>query len=351
MPTERDPAMTEFVKAVQEQHAATDALIKKHEDSRTPTDIIKERFGPWQNIPMWVLCNQEKRPIKPDGSLLQWKQNPGDDINTLEVIVSRIKAGFGFGCILGLGNTLVCYDFDHALDEYGNILNSAVREFIELLGTFVEISSSGRGLHVFINAELPEGVILQEYGFKKTLSDGKCYPARFIKLTGNCLLGYDLPIQTLTKGELDTIEAKASNAASHPIFRKARTPSQTSISKDSNWDEILSEVGILHTRSQYDGKPRTYPADGTTRIALESYRIPCPNRHNHTGVEKRKASFGPDAAILTRWDDGTCSVSCNHNACDPAKHPNLLQMLWDEIRALRVQDAKTVLATYTEVLS
>lgn len=350
MPTERDPVFGAFVKRVQERHAASDALIMKHEDSHTPTDTIKNRFAPWQNIPMWVLCNSEKQPIKPDGSLLQWKQNPGDNVNTLDVITSRVKAEQGFGCILGQGNTLICYDFDHALDETGEIINPEVREFIELVGSFTEISSSGSGLHLFIIAELPEGVTLHEYGFKKSFCDGKCYPSRFIKLTGNCLQGCDLPIQTLTLGELGTIERKVGSTITQPVFRKARTPSQASISKDTNWDEVLSEVGILHTRSQYDNKPRTY-TDGTTRTALESYRIPCPNRHNHTGVEKRQHQFGPDAAILTRWDDGTCSISCNHNACDPANRPNLLQMLWDEIRALRVQDAKAVLSRYAEVFT
>jgi hypothetical protein len=299
---------------------------------------------------MWVLCNSEKQPIEPDGSPLEWKRNPGDNVNTLDVIVSRVKDGQGFGFILGQGNTLVCYDLDHALDENGEIINPAVREFIELVGSFTEISSSGRGLHLFIIAELPEGVTLREYGFKKSFCEGKCYPSRFIKLTGNCLPGYDLPVQTLTKHELDTVERRIGNTSIPPVFRKARTPSQTSLSKDTNWGEVLSEVGIIHTRSQYDGKPRTY-TDGTTRTALESYRIPCPNRHKHTGVEKRQHQFGPDAAILTRWDDGTCSVTCNHNACDPVNHPNLLQMLWDEIRTLRVLDAKAVLSQYSEVFT
>lgn len=299
---------------------------------------------------MWVLCNQEKIPVKPDGSFLQWKENPGDDIGTLDTIIGRMKNGFGFGLILGLHNTLVCYDFDHALDEMGNIINPKVREFIELVGSFVEISSSGKGLHLFVIAELPDGVTLQEYGFKKSFCDGKCYPARFIKLTGNCLAEYDLLVQTLTKRELDTIERKIGNNPIPPSFKKVRAPSETTVSKDTNWDEILSEVGILHTRAPYDGKPRTYP-DGTTRIALESYRIPCPNRHNHTGIEKRKNRFGPDAAILTKWDDGNASVKCNHHSCDPSNHPNLLQMLWDEIWKMRAQDADEVLSKYQEVLS
>lgn len=307
------------------------------------TDVIKSRFAPWQNIKMWVLCNQEKIPVKPDGSLLQWKENPGDDINILDTIINRMRDGFGFGCIVGPDNKLVCYDFDHALNDDGKIINPAVKEFIEIVGSFVEISSSGKGLHLFIIADLPDGVALTEYGFKKSFCDGKCYPARFIKLTGNCLPGYDLPIQTFRKSELDVIERKLSNTPLQSPIRKTRTATDGT---DTDWDGILSDVGILHLRSQYEGKPRTYP-DGTTRTPIESYRIPCPNRHNHTGVEKRNSRFGPDAAILSKWGDGTSSLTCNHNACDPATRPNLLKMLWDEIRQLRVQDAEATKTTST----
>lgn len=317
--------------------------------SAIPAPIIN-RFAPWSRVPMWTLCNAEKQPINLNGNLLQWKQNPGDDINTLDIIQSRLKESFGFGCILGLQNSLVCFDFDHALDEHGSIINPKVREFIELLGTFTEISSSGRGLHAFVAADIKEGETISEYGFKKSFCDGKCYPSRFIKMTGNCLPEYDLPVQILSKSEFGTIERKLSVSSSLPSFNKTKTPSQNKILPGSNWDEILSESGIVHIRSQYYGKARTYP-DGITKTAIESYRIPCPNRTSHTDFHKRQNKFGPDAAILTMWDDGTCSLSCNHNACNPANRPNLLKMLWEEIRASRIVDAKQVTSQYAEVLS
>lgn len=311
-------------------------------------DTIKSRFTPWLNIHMWVLSNRDKVPIKEDGSLLSWKQSPGDGVNTLSVIQSRYKEGYGFGLILGQNNTLVCYDFDHALNEDGCIINPDVERLIEILGSFTEISSSGRGLHLFVNAELPEGSVLSEYGFKPTFCEGKCYPARFIKLTGVCLEGYDLPIKTLNIREFDTIRRKISNEVIKSTFEKSKTPGET-FGKNEDWEEILTEVGILHTRSQYYGKTRNY-SDGKNKTALESYRIPCPNRNKHTDIDKRKDRFGPDAAILTKWSDGTSSLTCNHNVCDPSGNPNLLKMLWVEIRALRVEDAKAVLEQYRDVL-
>lgn len=327
----------------------TEVIVEQKNNPLSGFETIKSRFAPWLNIPMWVLSNKEKAPIKEDGSLLLWKQAPGDGINTLSVIQSRFKDGYGFGLILGLNNTLVCYDFDHALNDEGNIINPDVKGLIEILGSFVEISSSGKGLHLFVNAELTEGVVLTEYGFKTTFSEGKFYPARFIKLTGNCLNGYDLPVKTLNKHEFDTIRRKISNEVIPSTFVKALTPGK-SFEKGDNWGELLTEVGILHTSSQYYGKTRTY-SDGKSKTATESYRIPCPNRKNHTGIEKRKDRFGPDAAILTKWSDGTSSCTCNHNSCDPATNPNLLKMLWTEIRALRVEDARAILAQYKDVLA
>ncbi len=328
------------------------------------TTIIN-RFSPWADIECWVLSNKNKQPCtihsgrytsEPAkdyaiGDMLRWKEEPQDHINTLSSILKTMEMlpGYGFGVLLNEHNHLACFDFDHALDENGQIINQDVQQFIEVIGSFTEISSSGKGLHVFICIDAPETEIITEYGFKKSYGEGKFYPSRFIKMTGNCPEGFDLPVQVLNILELNTIRRRMSNESIAPLFRKATTPSQCE-SVDIKWDEILTEVGIIHTSSQYAGKSRNYP-DGTCKVALESYRIPCPNRFVHTNFAKRTSQFGPDAAILTRWDDKTSSCTCNHNNCSPDQHPNLLQKLWDEIRTLREKDAKSVLSKYNEVLS
>lgn len=319
-------------------------------DSMMIPDSIKTRFSHWQNNIAWVLCNQEKAPININGGHLQWKENPGDGINSLSVIESRLSKvpGAGFGIILSKNNNLTCFDFDHALNEKGEIINLQVQELLEILSTFTEISSSGRGLHAFVNAELNEDETLAEYGFKKEFCDGKFYPARFIKLTGDCLEGYDLPVQTFGKRQFETIRKRISSDYIALPRQKCKVSSPHSTT-DTEWDRVLDEAGIIHIKASYEGKTRTYP-DGTSRTAIESYRIPCPNRSAHTDEEKRKGKFGPDAAILTKWDDGTSSVSCNHNSCDPANRPNLLQKLWDEIREIRVGEARKVLEFYKGVL-
>jgi hypothetical protein len=285
------------------------------------------------------------------GDMLRWKEEPQDHITTLPLILKTLEMipGYGFGVLLNHHNNIVCYDFDHALDDAGQIINPEVQQFVEVISSFTEISSSGKGLHVFVGIDIPETKILTEYGFKKSYGDGKFYPARFIKMTGNCPEGFDLPVQILNSFELDTIRRRMSNETILPSFKKTTSPTQSN-TNDIDWDEILTEVGILHTKSQYAGRSRNYP-DGSCKIAVESYRIPCPNRFAHTNYAKRTSQFGPDSAILTRWDDNTTSCTCNHNNCSPDQHPNLLQKLWDEIRELRIKDAKAVLSKYAEVLA
>lgn len=328
-------------------------------------NTIINRFTPWSEIECWVLSNKNKQPCtihsgkyisNPPkdygiGDILRWKEEPQDHISSLHSILKtwEMLPGYGFGVLLHQQNDLVCYDFDHALDDNGQIINPEVQQFVEVVSSFTEISSSGKGLHVFVGTDIPETTILNEYGFKKSFGDGKFYPARFIKMTGNCPEGFDLPVQILNTVELDTIRRKMSNESISPVFRKSVSPAQSD-SEIINWDEILSEVGILHTKSHYTGKSRNYP-DGSCKVAIESYRIPCPNRFSHTNYAKRTSQFGPDAAILTRWNDGTTSCNCNHNNCSPDKHLNLLQMLWNEIRELRTKDAKSVLSKYSEVLA
>jgi hypothetical protein len=328
-------------------------------------NTIKNRFSACADIECWVLSNKNKQPCtihsgkyltEPQkeynvGDMLRWKEEPQDHINTLSSILKtwELLPGYGFGVLLNKNNSIACFDFDHALDDNGNIINTEVRQFVEVISSFTEVSSSGKGLHVFVYVEIPDDETIYEYAFKKSFGDGKFYPSRFIKMTGNCPEGFDLPLKVLVLHELNTIRRKMSNEIISPSFRKSTSPSQCS-STELNWGDILTEVGILHTNSQYVGKSKNYP-DGTCKMVIESYRIPCPNRFEHTDFTKRTSQFGPDAAILTRWDDKTTSCTCNHNGCSPDKHPNLLQKLWDEIRELRMKDAKSILSKYTEGLS
>lgn len=90
-------------------------------------------------------------------------------------------AGVGAGFVLADGDGLVCVDLDHALDEQGQPLPWARRILDRMPSTFVEVSRSGEGLHVF-------GTASSRPGRKVRRADGTAIEwytrGRFIAVTG-----------------------------------------------------------------------------------------------------------------------------------------------------------------------
>jgi len=294
-------------------------------------DSIRHWFAPWADIHCWVLCNQDKIPVnRHTGNPLPWKIHPGNHVNTLDAIAEyqkkNRKSGYGFGIILGRENSLGCFDFDHALGPDVVPINPAVSEVLDVMSTFAEISVSGTGLHAFVNLDEH----FPEYGFKKEFCDGKFYPERFIKLTGDIFPGYDLPVKSLTRRDCEIIRNKIGVEPVNipiPANRAAYT------GKSRNWSDILTEVGIMHISApQYVGHNRQHGL--SSRVCISAWKIQCPNVSAHSD-HHRRGDFSADAAILSQWNDGSSSCTCNHNSCNPAMRPNLLHKLWQQVHRAR----------------
>lgn len=104
------------------------------------------------SVGRWVRADG-KRPVMVDGSAAS-STNPATWDSFAEV---QSGAGDGFGVVLD-GSGLGCYDFDDCFD--GGVLKPAVREFIAGIAypiVYVERSTSGNGLHVFVEAEKQRG--------------------------------------------------------------------------------------------------------------------------------------------------------------------------------------------------
>ena len=108
----------------------------------------------------WVRADG-KRPVMPDGAAAS-----STDAGTWSAFPAVLDgAGDGFGFMLGGG--FGCYDLDDALE--GDELKSWVVEFLPTIQepiVYVERSVSGRGLHVFVEAD--EG-----RGCKRPVGDGR----------------------------------------------------------------------------------------------------------------------------------------------------------------------------------
>lgn len=93
-----------------------------------------------------------KRPVMADGSPAS-STNPATWASHAECVQG---AGDGFGVMLGGG--LGCYDLDGVIVD--GVLVSWAREFIESIREpvlYMEVSSSGRGVHVFVEAAEAKG--------------------------------------------------------------------------------------------------------------------------------------------------------------------------------------------------
>lgn len=118
-----------------------------------------------------------KRPVMVDGSAAS-SANPATWASFAEV---QSGAGDGFGVMMGGG--VACLDLDNALDDGGG-LKPWARLAVESLPCpviYSEVSLSGRGVHVFVEA--PEG-----RGSSRVVGDGRVewFPSgRFIRCTFN----------------------------------------------------------------------------------------------------------------------------------------------------------------------
>ena len=103
--------------------------------------------------PRWVRYSDAKVPLTVRGRAAS-STNPATWSRYADVKSST--AGVGFGFVLN-GDGIVCVDLDGCLDPSG-IPNEAAESFLKLAGaTYVEISPSGRGLHIWGRAQLAAG--------------------------------------------------------------------------------------------------------------------------------------------------------------------------------------------------
>lgn len=119
----------------------------------------------------WVR-HEAKRPITPDG-----RPASSTDPSTWSTYraAARAKTGDGLGFVLGDG--IACLDIDHCLDSQGRPDARARAILARVPDAYVEVSPSGRGLHVW-------GVAPEQPGRRH--KDYEVYSVdRYITVTGH----------------------------------------------------------------------------------------------------------------------------------------------------------------------
>ena len=143
--------------------------VAAHRARRTiPTELTSR--------PRWIRHTGRKVPLTVGGSVAS-----STDSSTWSRYsdAAASTAGAGLGFVLN-GDGIVCLDLDHCLDADGVAAGWAQNIVDAAAGCWVEVSRSGRGLHIWGFGDLP-------YGRRLTVNGGsvEIYPSgRFIAVTG-----------------------------------------------------------------------------------------------------------------------------------------------------------------------
>lgn len=129
--------------------------------------------------PRWVRYSPRKVPLTTDG-----RAASSTDARTWSTYAAakRSSVGAGMGFVLA-GDGIVCLDLDHCL-EGGRVFPLAAEILSAAGDTYVEVSPSGDGLHVWGRGRIGRG---------RRRSGVECYgTGRYITVTGNRYSGSGL---------------------------------------------------------------------------------------------------------------------------------------------------------------
>lgn len=142
-------------------------------------------------LPNWVCWRLEpdkkaegrttKVPYSPKNALKASSNKPNTWGTLDEALLFMDKYTFtGVGFVFTEESGIVGIDIDHCLDEHGNPNEIAAAILEKLPQTYIEISPSGTGLHIFIRGRLPPG------GNKNSQHGVEMYASRrYFTMTGN----------------------------------------------------------------------------------------------------------------------------------------------------------------------
>lgn len=126
----------------------------------------------------WVRHTATKVPLRVDGRGAASSTAPGTWSSYREAVRSRV--GVGIGYVLAAGDGIVCVDLDHCIDAEGRVAEWAQAILDRCPPTFVEVSMSGTGLHVWGRGHLTTAikvrrgeVAIEVYGAGRYIAMGR----------------------------------------------------------------------------------------------------------------------------------------------------------------------------------
>lgn len=121
--------------------------------AKLPFSLIDEKANGWNMPERWINFNDAKTKSRP------------------------------LGFVLLEEDKIVCIDLDHAIQD--GKLSPMAKEIIEkFTGTYMELSQSGKGIHIFVKGTIPKNLNLSSQGIEMYKNN------RYIALTGDVGDGY-----------------------------------------------------------------------------------------------------------------------------------------------------------------
>jgi len=109
-----------------------------------------------RNVPRWVRYSTRKIPLQSRGGVAS-STDPATWSSFDCAATSQVGVGYGF--VLSHTDQIMCVDIDDCLDDRGRA-QDWVRDLLsDLPATYVEVSPSGSGLHVWGFGDVGRGVV------------------------------------------------------------------------------------------------------------------------------------------------------------------------------------------------
>lgn len=209
--------------------------------------------------PLWVLWKLEQRgerltkvPFRPNG--LHASSTNSETWSSFEEAVEAYQRGGYQGLGVMIVPPVIFLDFDHCVNDDGRLDDRGQFALETFGGTFIEVSQSGRGLHVFTLGNL-------QRNFKNSKQNVEGYSCRrFAALTGNAISATDLHSN---QNGLDITFEK---------FKTAEPPAAVTPGTDvSHVEDFEARLSLAlkndHFRSLWNGA-RTYASQSEADFAL-----------------------------------------------------------------------------------
>jgi hypothetical protein len=199
--------------------------------------------------------------------------------------------------LAGLGRTpYTGIDLDHCIDPETGEINPAARKIVETFDSYTEISPSGVGLRIWIEAEKPPIWSANKAGETEIEVYDK---GRFFTVTGHHLEDTPRGIEA----RQDALAAFMAEHAPPPVAGTARPPKAEYKGPDGyvlDLERFLEEFGVAVLRQARDA------------TSERAYHIVCPWAHEHSGGDTSGTKVG-------QFPSGATWFKCWHGHCEGRK--------------------------------